>query len=162
MAMNCQDTRGRLQDAMDGRLPPAEAAAVRDHLAACGPCADEEAALRRVGEAFRLWTAACARDKEPQLALMWTRVRAGIEERKRGTGIPALVRRWFWVPAAVALAVLALLFYPSGVNRTPFHPRSFDVSVERIESDAATVALVDKGDDLPRVIWIIEDEDGRT
>jgi hypothetical protein len=26
-----------------------------------------------------------------------------------------------------------------------------------VESDTATVALVDKGEDLPRVIWIIED-----
>ncbi|MBP2675525.1 MAG: hypothetical protein H6Q84_2365, partial [Deltaproteobacteria bacterium] len=30
-------------------------------------------------------------------------------------------------------------------------------SVEDVESDDATVALVDKGEDLPRVIWIIED-----
>jgi anti-sigma factor RsiW len=160
--MNCQDIRRRLQDAMDGRLPPAEAAAIRGHLDACGPCAEEETALRRVGEALRLWTAAHARDKAPQLAAMGTRVRAGIEDRRSAQGIAALVRRWFWAPAAVALAVLALLFYPSGVNRTPFHPLNFDVSVEKIESDTATVALVDKGDDLPRVIWIIEDEDGRT
>jgi hypothetical protein len=26
-----------------------------------------------------------------------------------------------------------------------------------VESEVATVALVDKGEDLPRVIWIIED-----
>ncbi|MBP2678356.1 MAG: hypothetical protein H6Q82_1421, partial [Deltaproteobacteria bacterium] len=32
-----------------------------------------------------------------------------------------------------------------------------DVAVEDVESDVATVALVDKGEDLPRVIWIIED-----
>jgi len=29
--------------------------------------------------------------------------------------------------------------------------------VEDVESEVATVALVDKGEDLPRVIWIIED-----
>jgi hypothetical protein len=30
-----------------------------------------------------------------------------------------------------------------------------------VESEVATVALVDKGEDLPRVIWIIE-EDAKT
>ena len=59
--------------------------------------------------------------------------------------------------AALALAVAALLIYPTGTERSPFNPRSFDVAVEDVESDAATVALVDKGEDLPRVIWIIED-----
>jgi hypothetical protein len=53
--------------------------------------------------------------------------------------------------------VAALLFYPAGTDRSPFHPSSFDVAVEDVESEVATVALVDKGEDLPRVIWIIED-----
>jgi hypothetical protein len=47
-------------------------------------------------------------------------------------------------------------FGPSVGTRAPFHPNSFDVTVESIESDTATVALVDKGEELPRVIWIIE------
>ena len=54
------------------------------------------------------------------------------------------------------VAVLTLLFYPLNGSRAPFHPKSFDVTVESLESDTATVALVDKGEDLPRVIWIIE------
>ena len=49
------------------------------------------------------------------------------------------------------------LFAGGRTDRSPFHPTSFDVSVEDVESDVATVALVDKGEDLPRVIWIIED-----
>jgi hypothetical protein len=44
------------------------------------------------------------------------------------------------------------------VSRAPFHPSSFEVAVEDLASDTATVALVDRGDDLPRVIWIIEND----
>jgi hypothetical protein len=111
-----------------------------------------------VGELLRLWAASRAAEKAPQLDALWTRVSAGIEERKRRNGPAAWARRWFWIPAAAALAVLALLFYPSNVSRAPYHPTSFDVAVEDLESDTATVALVDKGDDLPRVIWIIEND----
>jgi hypothetical protein len=85
-------------------------------------------------------------------------VKAGIAEGQRSKETAARGRRWLWIPAAGALAVLALLFYPSFVNRAPYRPTSFDVAVEDLESDAATVALVDKGDDLPRVIWIIEND----
>jgi hypothetical protein len=110
-----------------------------------------------MGPSLRALTGIRAKEKVPALDAMWTRVRAGIEEsretRRRTTWIP----RWAWIPAAVALVVSALLFYPAGTGRSPFHPSSFDVSVEDVESDVATVALVDKGEDLPRVIWIIED-----
>jgi hypothetical protein len=88
---------------------------------------------------------------------MWTRVRAGIRESRETRPRSSWIARWAWIPAAVALVVSALLLYPSGTDRSPFHPTSFDVSVEDVESDVATVALVDKGEDLPRVIWIIED-----
>jgi hypothetical protein len=88
---------------------------------------------------------------------MWTRVRAGIGERGEAPPRRAWIPRWAWLPAALALAVAAVLLYPTGTGRQPFNPRSFDVAVEDVESDAATVALVDKGEDLPRVIWIIED-----
>ena len=153
--MECRETRQRIQDVIDGRLPPGEAEEVRRHLRACAPCAAEEADLARVGDLLRLWSAARVGEREPQLSALWTRVRAGIEQQ----GSPwyaTLLRRWFFVPAAAALAVLILLFYPSDGTRAPFHPKSFDVTVESLESDTATVALVDKGEELPRVIWVIE------
>src|SRR3990170_6447608 len=153
--MECGEARQKIQDLIDARLPPGGAAEMRDHLRACGPCAAEEAELARVGELLRLWSAVRVGEKEPQLSAMWTRVRAGIEERKEPWYAPVL-RRWFLLPAAAALAVLALLFYPSDGTRAPFHPKSLDVTVESLESDTATVALVDKGEGLPRVIWIIE------
>ena len=153
--MECGNAREMIQDLIDGRLPPRREEDLRMHLGGCGPCASEEADLRRVGGMLRLWTAARVGERETQLSAMWTRVRAGIEEEREPWHV-SLLRRWFWVPAAAAVAVFALLFYPSDGKRAPFHPKSFDVTVESIESDAATVALVDKGEELPRVIWIIE------
>ena len=153
--MECREARQKIQDLIDGRLPPGGAAEMRDHLTACGPCAADEAELAQVGELLRLWSAARVGEKEPQLSVLWTRVRAGIEERKEPWYAPVL-RRWFLLPAAAALAVFALLFYPFDGTRAPFHTKSFDVTVESLESDTATVALVDKGEGLPRVIWIIE------
>ena len=156
--MECRNVIGKLQDEIDGLLPASEAAEVRGHLESCGSCAAEAEEFRRVGEMVRLWTASRAAGKELQLDALWIRVSAGIEERKTREATSFRARRWIWMPVAAFLAVLALLFYPSDVSRAPFHPKSFDVAVEDLESDTATVALVDKGDDLPRVIWIIEND----
>ncbi len=111
-----------------------------------------------LGRLLRAHAAAEASSARAGLDAMWTRVRAGIAEEE-STPVARSLRRWWWayVPAAAALVVFALLFYPTKLDRSPFKPSSFDVSVEDVESDDATVALVDKGEDLPRVIWIIED-----
>ncbi len=156
--MECGKVLKVLQEEIDGRLPPSESAAVRGHVASCASCAAEFAAYRRIGELLRLWSEARAAEKAPQLDAMWTRVRAEIGERKDRSSFLVFVRKWFWIPVAAALAGLALLFYPSGVSRVPFNPSSFDVAVEDLESDTATVALVDRGEDLPRVIWIFEND----
>jgi anti-sigma factor RsiW len=145
-----------LQDEIDGQLSPLEGAEVRRHVESCGSCAAEADAYRRVGEMLRLWAASRGAESTHQLDALWTRVRAGIEERERGKEPGPRAWKWLLPPAVAVVAVLALLFSPSRVNRAPFHPSSFDVAVEELESDTATVALVDKGDDLPRVIWIIE------
>ncbi len=155
--MDCRKALELIETMIDGRLPPGEAAAVREHLAACPSCAAEERSLTAVGALLRRWTAARVAEREAGLSAMWTRVSAGIEERRREHRLAGVARRWFWVPAATALAVLALLFYSSDGTKSPFRPKSFDVAVEDLESDDATVALVDKGEDLPRVIWIIDD-----
>jgi anti-sigma factor RsiW len=156
--MDCGKVVKNLQDEIDGRLPPSEAAEVRKHLESCGSCAAEAASFRRVGELVRLWSASRAGEKSLQLDALWTRVQAGIEEKRSRKNAAAWARKWLWLPSAAALAVLILLFYPSGVNKAPFHPSSFDVAVEELDSDTATVALVDRGEDLPRVIWILEND----
>ena len=141
----------------DGRLSREADAELADHLAACPACAAEDAATSAAGAALRALAGIRSREKAPALDAMWTRVRAGIEEGRERRRHASWIARWAWLPAAIALAVLALLIYPAGTDRSPFHPSTFDVSVEDVETDGATVALVDKGEDLPRVIWIIED-----
>lgn len=140
----------------DGLIPREAEAELAGHLSGCPACAAEDAAMSATGPMLRAWTRMRAAEKAPALDAMWTRVRAGIEERRESRRRPSWIARWAWVPAAVALTVLAILFYPAGTDRSPFHPTTFDVAVEDVESDVATVALVDKGEDLPRVIWIIE------
>jgi len=155
--MDCAKASELIEALIDGRLPPREAAEVREHVDGCPSCAAEEESLRRVGSLLRLWTSARAAEGSAGLDAMWTRVAAGIEERRGARRLSAIARKWLWIPAAAALAVFTLLFYSPDGARAPFRPKSFDVSVESLESDTATLALVDKGEDLPRVIWIIED-----
>jgi len=155
--MDCRAALEKIGLKADGLLPREEEAELSGHVAGCPACAAEDAAISATGTVLRALTGIRAREKAPALDAMWTRVRAGIVESREARRRPSWNVRWVWIPAAVAFAVLALLFYPSGTDRSPFHPSSFDVAVEDVESDVATVALVDKGEDLPRVIWIIED-----
>lgn len=155
--MDCGAALGKIEAKADGLLPREAEAELAGHLAGCPACAAEDAAISATRPVLRALTGIRAKEKAPALDAMWTRVRAGIEESREARRRPSWIARWAWIPAAVALAVLALLFYPAGTDRSPFHPSTFDVAVEDVESEVATVALVDKGEDLPRVIWIIED-----
>ena len=155
--MDCTAARRMIEEKADGLLPREAQGELAAHLSACPACAAEDRAASAVGPALKAFAEARAADAAPRLDAMWTRVRAGIEERREAPRRRAWLPRWAWLPAALVLAVMALLIYPTGTERQPFNPSSFDVAVEDVESDAATVALVDKGEDLPRVIWIIED-----
>jgi anti-sigma factor RsiW len=157
MTMDCGTAHGKINAKADGLLPRQEEAELADHLAGCPACAADDAAIVATGPALRALTGIRAMEKTPALDAMWTRVRAGIEEGRETRRRSSRIARWAWIPAAIALAASALLFYPARTNRSPFHPTSFDVAVEDVESDTATVALINKGEDLPRVIWIIED-----
>jgi anti-sigma factor RsiW len=159
--MDCGTALRRIEAKADGLLPREEEAELAGHLAGCSACAAEDAAFSAAGPVLRALTGIRAMEKAPALDAMWTRVRAGIEESREARRRSSWIARWAWIPAAVVLAVLALLYYPAGTDRSPFHPSTFDVAVEDVESEVATVALVDKGEDLPRVIWIIE-EDAKT
>ncbi|MHB1025330.1 MAG: anti-sigma factor family protein [Desulfobacteria bacterium] len=155
--MDCGTALGKINAKADGLLPREEAAELACHLAGCPACAAEDAAISATGPVLRALTGIRAMEKAPALDAMWTRVRAGIEESRETRRRSSWLARWAWIPAVLTIALLALLFYPSGTDRSPFHPSSFAVAVEDLESDTATVALVDKGEDLPTVIWIIED-----
>jgi anti-sigma factor RsiW len=155
--MDCGTALGRIMEKADGDIPRDVEAELARHLDGCPACAAEDASISSTGRLLRAVTGIRAREKAPALDAMWTRVRAGIEESRETRRRSAWTARWAWIPVAAALAVSAFLFYPSGTDRLPFQPGSFDVAVEDVESDVATVALVDKGENLPRVIWIIED-----
>jgi len=157
MTMDCRTAQGKILAKADVLLSRQEEAELAEHLAGCPACAADDAAIYATGPVLRALTAIRSMEKAPALDAMWTRVRAGIEESRETRRRSSWIARWVWIPVAAVLAVLALLFYPAGTGRSPFHPRSFDVAVEDVESDVATVALVDKGEDLPTVIWIIED-----
>jgi len=155
--MDCGAARTDIEAKADGLLSREAEGELAGHLAGCPACAAEDAAISATGPALRALTGIRAMEKGPALDAMWTRVRAGIGESRETRRRSSWIARWVWIPAALALAVSAILFYPAGTDRSPFHPSTFDVAVEDVESDVATVALVDKGEDLPRVIWIIED-----
>jgi anti-sigma factor RsiW len=155
--MDCRAALMNMEAKADGLLSREAESELAAHLAGCPACAAEDAATAATGAAVRALAGIRTREKAPALDAMWTRVRAGIEEGREGRRRASWIARWAWLPAAIALAVFAFLIYPAGTDRSPFHPSTFDVSVEDVESDGATVALVDKGEDLPRVIWIIED-----
>ena len=155
--MDCRAALMNIEAKADALLPREAEAGLAGHLAGCPACAAEDAAIAATGPALRALTGIRSMEKAPELDAIWTRVRAGIEEGREARRRSPWIARWAWVPAAFALAVVAFLFYPAGTDRSPFHPSTFDVSVEDVESEGATVALVDKGEDLPRVIWIIED-----
>ena len=155
--MDCGAALKNIEAKANGLLRREAEGELAGHLAGCPACAAEDAAISATGTALRALAVIRAMEKSPALDAMWTRVRAGIVESREARRRPSWSARWALIPAGVVLAALALLFYPAGTDRSPFHPSTFDVAVEDVESEVATVALVDKGEDLPRVIWIIED-----
>ncbi len=159
--MDCRRDVKLLHEWIDGRLSGDEASKVRDHVAACPKCADSVAAFRATGDLLRARAGAGVREQSPRLDAMWTRVRAGISENEIERQARFRWRHLFWIPAAGALAVFALLVYPSVVGRGPITPGDFRVAVESLDSETSTVALLDRGEEFPQVIWISDDDDNQ-
>jgi anti-sigma factor RsiW len=157
--MDCKGDVRLLHDWIDGRLSAEAAESVRLHVAGCPACADKVAAFRATGDLLRAWAESGARQRSPQLDAMWTRVRAGIAETEARKRARFRWRHLFWIPAGAALAVFALMVYPSVVGRGPIPPGDFRVAVESLDSETSTVALLDRGEEFPRVIWISDDDE---
>lgn len=109
--MKCDEVLKRLDDAVDGELPAAEAAAVREHVGSCLGCRRELVAVRElVRRAAELPPAI---DPERDL---WPGVERRLTAaRHRGPG-----RRW--LAAAASLLLLALL--PLALRRGEAPPES--------------------------------------
>jgi anti-sigma factor RsiW len=118
-----------LNDYVDGLLPEAERAAAEAHLAACGRCRAEEAALRGLVRRLGGLPAEIAppRDLRPEIA-----ARAAAEESS-----PMRRRLPRWAPlAAAAVLVLAVTTLYSPGERTPGDALAADpVAVEFREAE---------------------------
>ncbi|MCL2102621.1 MAG: zf-HC2 domain-containing protein [Syntrophorhabdaceae bacterium] len=159
MTIDCKTAKTLIEKRVDGLLPSGSEAELNAHLSSCRECAVERSREAAVGRLLKSHIDSRVASAQGGLDMMWTRVRAGIEEGKPAEGI---LSRWMWAPfpaGALAITVFALLlyFYPTGLDRSPFNPRTFDVYVEEMESEIASVMQLDMGEGLPRVIWITED-----
>ncbi len=146
--MTCESARDRLDDYVAGRLDPAAAEHLRDHLRTCTGCRLDEAAARFLAPKV----AALPRGVDPTRPL-WDDIDRRIRRRAR-----VGVRHWLPLAAALALIVgagswAALLFSRGGARapsaavaapETPAMERAY-----RIASDELETAVVDQAGLIP-------------
>jgi anti-sigma factor RsiW len=128
MTMTCPDADSLLHDALDGPLPPADAAALAGHLETCAACRDVEADLALLRDATR------ALDRPVVPAQVWTRLSSQLE--REGLIAPASAsaatpaRRpwhgyaWMVLAASLLAAVGAALLWRAGDRMTPSIPNA--------------------------------------
>jgi anti-sigma factor (TIGR02949 family) len=102
VAMQCEAVRLRLEAYLDGELAEAERALLRDHLAGCGDCGPEAAALERLHDGIRQ-SAPIYRTPEN----LRSQIRFALR-REAGAGAPAALRAAGWLAygASILLAVV--------------------------------------------------------
>jgi hypothetical protein len=125
--MTCEETDTRLDDYVDGALPPAEAQAVAAHLGGCAACREDEAALRDVLQLAH----DLPRDKQPARDL-WPGIAARIQA--------PVAAAWPWrlaVAAALLVAASSALTY---VLVRPTPQVAVDPSPAPAEDPATTAA----------------------
>lgn len=104
--MNCQEIRDQLGAYVDGELPPASAADVGAHLAACGACSREYAEIRALAE--QLGAAAAEGTAPPGL---WTAIERGLDRSVGKAGrLISLGRRGLAIAAGFALLAGTVTF----------------------------------------------------
>jgi len=139
--MDCGTALRKIIAKADGLLPREEERSWRATFPGArvrrGGCGD-----LRDGPALRALTGIRAMEKAP-LSTRCGRGCAGIEEGRKRGGVPRGSRGGRGSSGRRHCGCGAPVL-PAGTSRSPFHPSSFDVAVEDVESDVATVALVDK------------------
>ncbi len=156
--MICSDVREKIEMLKDGLLHRPQEGEVREHLDACADCRMYVDETGRIGDLLREYV----KDEVGRLPenVVLKRVEASIEEaesKKRGWFLANLK---YLVPAFVgAVALILILVYPSMERHEIKQQVKFTATVESIEAKNATVMIVDKGHDTPKVIWIIEREE---
>lgn len=100
--MNCTEVRERIDDAIAGRLPPADVAEIEQHAAACAECrADLDAA-----RALAVPLARLPREIEPPAAV-WAGIEARIRPGRRRV-FPAVAAALVLMAASSAATVLIM------------------------------------------------------
>jgi len=109
-ATRCLDVIRALGAYVDDELPGADRFVVQEHLAACAACADEEVALRDVGESLRLVAARTTATPDALAGLaggVTSRIFAEDQQSWSATGKRA-VEDWHWVAVGVGSVTAAL------------------------------------------------------
>lgn len=153
--MNCREVRERFELVEMGGAGHGEAEEVRRHLASCRECSAYVEDVKRTGELLRQFVSEEV-EKVPENAVL-SRVEASIREEREKKIFPRFLTRL--APVIVGLLALAAVMFYSSIEEKPSRVASFDVTVESVEAVNATVVLVNKGEDSPKVIWIIEREE---
>ena len=100
--MTCDDVRSRLDEFVDGGLPPGEEAVVALHLRSCGECRDEEQAIRSLLAAATRLPESVAPSRD-----LWQGIARRIEPpAARRFRFPALAPFLDWRMAAAAASIL--------------------------------------------------------
>lgn len=121
--MSCEQVRNRLDDHLDGALPPAVRSSVEEHLDGCPGCRRELGELRSLAAAARELAPEVPPDRD-----LWPEIEARLAPRRRGRLIPFPVLdratwiAWAAVAAAVAIAVGLALWSPGRPSGGPGSP----------------------------------------
>lgn len=137
----------QIVDYLHGELSPAEDAALRAHLAACGYCEELRAQEAALTDALRAH--ARAAERELPLSLVASiRARAARERSPSlGERIAAAFRPIVLFPAAAAVAALLYIGLDVWRAHTP-QPTTIDAA-SYVESHAAMAATAPFGEDTP-------------
>lgn len=156
--MACQEVQQKIDSFFAGLLDREEEGMVGEHLDSCEECTRYREETGRLGDLLREYVKEEV-DLIPENVILG-RVEAEIREIEEGGRGWFLGNLKYLVPAfAGALALIAILFYPSIMRYEKDPARSFAATVESVEAENATVMIVDRGRNNPKVIWIIERED---
>lgn len=137
--MTCDDIRARMDDYLDGQLPPAERAAVAAHLAGCATCRQEADALDGLLREARTLPRSLTPPRE-----LWT----GIEQRLAPA--PAAFRRPRGLPAWAGLAAgLALMLLGAALATLWLQRGGGSFAEARARYTAATAELAQQLSDRP-------------
>jgi anti-sigma factor RsiW len=169
----CRELRGRLSQYLDDLLGPADARAVREHLAACARCRDDAAAI----EPTVLFAQVSPEDVSPEdVRRVLEGVRSGIAlketERKLASGRARRRSRIAAMASAAAVAAMTLITpgssrstgrptvaaRPPAVSPAPgFSPAARTAPAATFPADATIYDWnPGTGTEEPRVVWIVD------